>query len=163
MKETSCQNGFTIIELIIAMAIMGVLFTVGYANFREYSQQKILEKAVLTIEGDIRLAQQLARSGKKIGTCDVLSSYQFTVTSNTSYQIDAKCNNGTFTERIETSVFLQTDTTINIPSTNPIDFYVLARGTNIPNSTPALITVTHPLTGRTKTISISSSGDTNLQ
>lgn len=163
MKSILQTKGFTIIELIISMAIMGVLFTVGYANFREYSQQQILERSVLTIEGDIRLAQQLARSGKKIGTCDVLNGYRFYVTGVNSYRIDAVCSNGFPNERIESSVFVQTDTTISTPSPNPIIFFVLARGTNISDSTPAIIDITHQPTGNTKTIVISSSGDTNLQ
>ena len=51
------NSGYTLIELIVVIAIMAILFSFGSANFREYARKKDVSNAALLMKGDLRLAQ----------------------------------------------------------------------------------------------------------
>lgn len=59
------NKGFTMVEMVMVVVIMAILFTMGAANYRDYQQRQYLESAVLQVEADLRLAQQMALSGVK--------------------------------------------------------------------------------------------------
>src|SRR5579859_4323674 len=89
-------SGYTLIELLIVMAIIGVLVTIGYLNFQNYSRQQSLISAARSIQVAIRQAEEYANAGNKPASCaTLLNGYQFNVTSGTTYEIDANCTPNT--------------------------------------------------------------------
>ncbi len=117
--------GFTLIELLVSVLIISILFSLGYANFRRYSQKQAVWAAARQIEGDIRKAQSYAMAGK--GTCSsgYLLGYQFRWISDTSYQIRGVCRSGTSNSYIN-SLNISVSSSFSISNFNsPNDSYAL--------------------------------------
>ena len=66
-KENSnnLKKGFTIVELVMVIVIMAILFSMGTISYRDYQRRQYLEGAATMVEADLRLAQEMALSGKK--------------------------------------------------------------------------------------------------
>jgi prepilin-type N-terminal cleavage/methylation domain-containing protein len=59
------KKGYTLIELIVVMMIMGIIFSLVTANYRDYSRRQLVVGAARQIKGDLRYTQQLALAGRK--------------------------------------------------------------------------------------------------
>ncbi len=150
-------RGYTLIELLIVMAIMGILFTVGYLSFQDYSRRQTLLAVGRSVRVDIRTAIESAIAGNKPAACNnVLNGYQLWITSNSAYEIDAICSAGNIVSK---QAVIPVGITISSPNPNPIIFKVLAQGTNIPTGTTATIQIKQTLTGYTDTITIGENGN----
>lgn len=132
LSDKKRSKGYTIIELIFAVAIMALLFSVGFTSYRDFQKRQYLENAVRSVKGDLRLAQEYALAGRKpdepLGnacTTSELNGYIFVQTSVSAYDIQARCTAGDVTIK---SVTLPSDVTIGSMSLNPILFQVLGRG-----------------------------------
>lgn len=150
---------YTLIEILVVLSIIGVLFGVAYASYRDFSRRQELAGVAKTIQGNLRRAQQNALSGVKppgtVCNSGILIGYDFYLVSNKEYQIRANCTNGNV---VVSSTVLSEDSSVLITSTNnPILFNVLGNGTNIADS--ATITVTHSVTGETVSVYVGSGGD----
>lgn len=93
-------SGFTLIELLIVIATMVLLFGLGMASYRSFSQRKAVEKVGIQVRNDLLLIQQYALSGKKPSpanpNCEnqnFLEGYVFRPGGN-SYTIYADCSTG---------------------------------------------------------------------
>lgn len=151
------KKGYTLLEILIVLAITALLFAVGYAGFREFSRRHELESKMTKLKSDIRLAQEQALSGKKPSGClGVLDGYKFQVSSPTNYKILSDCS-GTDLEIL--SVNLPTYINIGQIGISPIVFKTLGQGTNIPSNQSAVITIKHLVTGNYRSIKISSTGE----
>lgn len=159
-EKTRSANAFTLIELLIGLTIVGLIFSFGFANFRDFSRRQALLGEMRKVTGDLRLAQEKSLSGDKPTDIScaapyVLNGYNFYVTSSTSYKIQADCSGGTVDVK---SVDLVTGVTISTPSPNPIVFKALGQGTNIaPGGTT--LTLTQDETSATQTINVTSTGE----
>ena len=58
------RNGYTLIEILVALTIIGLLFSFGYVSFRDYSRRQAVSDAVKTMQGDLRLAEGDANRSK---------------------------------------------------------------------------------------------------
>ena len=102
-SKTALKNqGFTLIELLISLLVISVLVSLGYVNFRKYAQKQALWAVARQIEGDLRLAQSYAMSGKDASNCNTgtyLYGYRLVKVDNSSYKIQRVCRNpdGSFT------------------------------------------------------------------
>jgi prepilin-type N-terminal cleavage/methylation domain-containing protein len=152
------KNGYTLIELLIVITIIGILFSAGYLSFLDYSRQQALLSVVRGIQVDMHLAEDYAISGNKPTACNtLLNGYNFNVTSSSSYEVDANCTpNSNFQVK---TVTLPAGITISAPVPNPILFKSLAQGTNIAGGGTASIVVTQTLTGKTRTVTIGANGN----
>lgn len=171
-KNLVSVYGYTLIEILVGLAIIGLLFSFGFVSFRDYSRRQALAGAVKEVQGDLRLAQEDALTGLKPDdiNCNYnpvtlggrfLNGYGFRVVSQSNpaeYKIIASCSGGNAANPTK-DVTLSSGITISVPSPNPILFKVLGQGTNIPGGTPATITLS--LTGLTDTatITIGSGGE----
>jgi prepilin-type N-terminal cleavage/methylation domain-containing protein len=153
------SKGYTLIEILVVLTVIGIIFGIGYAAYRDFSRRQALAGAAKMVEGDIRSAQQNALSGQKpISGCTSLNGVSFDITSATTYSINYVCGGGVL---VKNSVTLPTNITIAVSplSGDPILFKVLGDGTNIPNGGNVIITITQAGTNKTSTITIGSGGD----
>jgi prepilin-type N-terminal cleavage/methylation domain-containing protein len=157
--HSSYLAGYTLIEILITLTIIGLIFGFGYISFREFSQRQALSGLARSIKGDLRLAQESALAGKKpsginCNSPNLLNGYYFQRVSSTNYTLGASCSAGTIESK---SVNLPADVTMSSFSPNPIIFKVLGQGTNISGST--IITLTQISSGNTRTITITDGGE----
>lgn len=68
-KTVNCQlstvNGFSLIELLVVISILGLLAGLGIASFSSFNRATRLSNAASQLRSDIRLAQSRALSGDK--------------------------------------------------------------------------------------------------
>jgi len=152
------KNGYTLIEVLIVIAIMAILFTIGFNSFQDYQRQQILIAGVRGVTADLHTAEEYALSGYKPGGCTtLLNGYKFNVTSSTTYTISANCTPNTDIQ-VETNTMPQ-GLTISTPNPNPIFFKTLGQGTNIPSGGTATITITQTQTAKSHILSIGNYGN----
>jgi prepilin-type N-terminal cleavage/methylation domain-containing protein len=158
------QRGYTLIEILVALTIIGLLFSVGYANFRSFSQRQVVLDAAKNLQGDLRLAQQMALSGQKpddpnCNSPNTLNGYDFNIVSGSSYEIKASCSGGTVSAA-EKTVDVSSGAAIAspFPSPNPILFKVLGNGTNISAGGSASIKIVQTGTTNQTTVTIGAGG-----
>ena len=118
------MKGFTLIEILISLTIIGLLFGFGFANFRDYSQRQQLLSVARNIQGELRLIQGKASAGEKPIGCDTLSSYSFLINA-ASYQIAAVCGSGNMIIKTED---LPSGITLTATGDNPVLFKILGQG-----------------------------------
>ena len=153
LKLPHLTFGYTLIEILVVLSIMGLLFGAGYANLRGFQRRQSLSDAAKQVQGDLRYAQELALSGQKPSNVNCtgannLNGYLFTVlSSSNSYEIRASCT-GAVPPPASKSVTLPVG--LSITSTlSSLLFKVLGNGTNNAtisvsqqgNSVPVTITV----------------------
>ena len=162
IQNSKC--GYTLIEILVAITIVGLLFGVGYVNFRDFSRREAIAGAGKLLQGDLRLSQQMALSGQKpqdvsCNTPNLLNGYDFHIVSASEYTIKANCSGGVVTT-VAKDVILPSDITFSpIPSPNPVMFKVLGQGTNIPSGSTVTVALIQSQTSNTYSIKIGSGGD----
>lgn len=161
-KRFNFQNGFNLVELLVAISIMGILFGMGYSNFRGFSSRQALLNTSKMVESDIRLAQSSALAGQlpsDLGCngANDLNGYFFTILNNTSYEIRASCSGGIPSAK----------KTVNLPSgiiftstPSSILFKVLGNGTDLLSSKS--ISLSQSGTNNASNISVSIGGQVDL-
>lgn len=143
------MKGYTLIEILVVLAIMSLLFNFGSAGFRDFARRQALSGTAKNIQGDLRLAQANAATGQKPSGCTTtLDSYSFNVKSASRYTIEANCAVSTIVKDVN----LPSGITISTPSLNPLKFKVLSQGTNLTSdwtltlsqtgTNPVMVTVT---------------------
>lgn len=151
---TGTNQGFTFVELLVVMVTMALLFSLGYANYRDFSRRQEIESWARRIEGDLRLAQQYASSGKKTAGCSVLDGYQF---SSLQHPFNRYAINPVCTGVIGSSIkIVNLPSHIQISTLPPVLFKVLEQGNSL--TTPST-TVTLTAYGLTETVTITSGGE----
>jgi prepilin-type N-terminal cleavage/methylation domain-containing protein len=158
-------SAYTLIEILVGLTIVGLLFGVGYANFRSFSQRQVVVSAAKILQGDLRLTQELALSGQKPNDAkcnspvNTLNGYNFTILSPSTYEIRASCSGGA-PGVVYKTVTLSSGVIFVSPfaSPNPILFKVLGNGTNIPEGGNVVIKMTQTGTTNQTNITVSSGG-----
>lgn len=138
MKKSVHAPAYTLIEILVTLTIIGILFSFGYASFRDFARRQELAGAAKQLQGDLRLAQQMALSGQKPTTgCGTLSGINFRVESSScagntgsSYAIEFNCS-GIIQSPPSKCVDFPKDISVIPPGVNPITFNVLGNGTNL--------------------------------
>lgn len=167
MKYNSAytKSAYTLIELLVGITITTIVFSVGYAGFREFSRRQALTGVTKTVIADLRKIQQLALTGQKppasAGTCPKLVGYTFTRTNGgASYDINASCDVSVGSTPDIRSRFIKNVTlngvTFTMP-TSPTLFKVLGQGTNL--SSANTLRFTHTATNTIADIIIGTGGE----
>lgn len=157
-------KGFTLIELLVGITVTSIVFTVGYAGFREFSRRQALTGVTKMVVADLRQIQQLALTGQKPTggvSCLKLIGYSFVRTGASVYELRANCDNTLITgSPILTSPVIKT-TNLNgvtfTATTASTMFKVLGQGTNL-NAVNSL-TFTHTATNTNAIITIGIGGE----
>lgn len=86
--------GFTLVEMLVVVSIMGVVFGGSIAGYNAFNQHQVLVNAGKELVSQLRQAQVDARSGiKPTGSCSRLDGYRVSSGSNsTQYTVTAVCN-----------------------------------------------------------------------
>jgi prepilin-type N-terminal cleavage/methylation domain-containing protein len=150
------KNGYTLIEILITLTIVALLFSFGYASFRDFSRRQALSNAVGAVQGDLRIAQGDSATGQKPAGCsDTLIAYNFRIvtTSPAEYVIEAICG---VTKTTVKDVTL--DPSIILSNPGPIQFKVLDQGTNAGDSN-WILTFTQAGTSSTATVTVTTGGN----
>ncbi len=118
-------GGFTLIELIIAMSIMGLLVGAGAVSYRDFNRRQLLRSAALNVKNTFRDIQSKAINGQKpVGViCTTLLGYEVSFTAQ-SVQWRAQCSNGF--GPTESYILPSRITVVQQPP--PVVFQVLDRG-----------------------------------
>lgn len=146
------SSGFTLVELVVVLMTMSLLFTFAYASYREFARRQQVTSALGLLKSDLRLAQQLATSGKKpTSGCTRLDGYElFVECSSKRYTIYPRCDGATGSTAFKTVNFPFGVTFSSTTGSSSLIFKVLGNGVNISSgSSPAMITAgyTAHLTG----------------
>lgn len=78
------KKGFTLIELVISVAIMGMLVAGGIAAYRTFNTRQLVMSAGKEYVQLLRVAQKKAKSGEKPAGCTTLAGYRVSVVANGS-------------------------------------------------------------------------------
>lgn len=130
------RNGFTLIELIVSIAILMLLMAGLLASYNNYNQGQVLKQAAQTVKANLRLGQSKALSALKPASgCTQLQGYTVSFTP-TSYSIQAQCTEGL----VGTSTSLSLPTNVSF-SPVPASFVygVLTRGLLNTNSSVSIL------------------------
>jgi Tfp pilus assembly protein FimT len=159
-KKNTFLDGFTIIELTIVVITLSILFVVGFAGFRSFSQGQQVDGALGQIKGDLRFAQEAALAGKKPVGCGFLNGYLVRYMSATSYQLYANCDNNVnvvLPEKPLSDFSTFYPRVVINSSFSDIFFRVLGRGV----ISAVTVTLRNTSTSQTKSISVTSGGQIN--
>jgi len=152
------RQGFTLIEVLISLTIIGLLFGFGFVSFRDYSRRQQLVSVARTIKGELRLVQSKASAGEKPASCNganTLSSYSFQIINSISYKVAANCLAGNVdikTENLPDGISMS-------PASGTISFKVLGQGTNITAGGSFVITFTQAGTNNTSLVTVTAGGE----
>ena len=154
MLNTHRTNvGFTLIELLVTISIISMLVIGAVAGYGNFNNKNLLKQTVLTLKNNIRLTESNASLGNKPSGCTKLSSYRITF-AGSGYTMVANCTNGVIAPTV-TITYPIGVTMPALPTPNPLEFYVLSKGTNISGSTPLILSGV----AGTYTLDITESGD----
>lgn len=155
------RQGYTLIEVLISLTIIGLLFGFGFASFRDFSRRQHLASVARTIKGELRLVQGKASAAEKpdnvkcSGT-NTLSSYSFQIVNSTSYKVTANCLGGNV-DIWDVPKSLPDGISMS-PTSGTISFKVLGQGTNIV-SVPIVITFTQAGTNNKSYVTVTAGGE----
>jgi prepilin-type N-terminal cleavage/methylation domain-containing protein len=163
------QSGFTFIEALIVIVIMGILVGVGVSGYREFSRRQKIDVVIRSLLSDVRTAQKNASSGDKTapGCIGSLDGYVFSPTgctgaagNCTGYDIRIRCSGSTSTS-VQKSVAFPAGVTMRTPGipAGGIIFKSLVNGTNITSLTGVSFIVTDSGSTISKTIIVLPSGE----
>lgn len=148
------QKGFTLIEIVVAFAVMAVLATVAVASFVNYSKIQVLQIASSELSSTLNLAKSRALSQTKPSSCQgqTLNGYKVALSvANSSYNLYAVC--GSFEYKIGETSFLPQNVLFSpMPTSTSFFFPVIVSG--VSGSGTIYLTAY----GNTKSITVDSIG-----
>lgn len=155
------QNGFTLLEVILVLAILAVISTIGFSYLGGFKSGADIEETANQIVGKLRETQNKAMAGednKKWGihfyndNADATLSY-YEIFSGNDYA------GGTVIEKIYLSS-LAADARFDTPSAGQSIDIIFSKITGVP---PSAQNIVISLQGATKTISVETSGRIKIQ
>lgn len=63
-KLSGCSRGFTFVELMLVLLLLGLILLLTFPNFREFVMPRDMKRAVLSFVGTLRYAQNQAATTK---------------------------------------------------------------------------------------------------
>lgn len=123
MLPILAKRGFTLIELLIVISIMALLSVVAYANFKDFAQDRVVNKAIGQIQTALRLAQANATSSF---LCQGLASVDWSVSIRADkINVDLTCGESGFVVQTTTLQNVLVDSIEGSACTSPTDILPL--------------------------------------
>ena len=143
------KQGFTLVELILVLAIIGLMVGIGVANFRDFGKRQIVGNISRQIVGDLQGAAADAAAGRRLSGCTgeyLGDRVTFPIDGSgraTSYTVYSACSTTSSsikTVTLPANAFL----TFNVSGVGSVNllFKPLQLGTDAPGS-GFIITVSH--------------------
>jgi prepilin-type N-terminal cleavage/methylation domain-containing protein len=125
----SALLGFSLIELLVVVSVIGILTGVGYIGFNSVSQDQMLKKAVKQLKSGLYEARQNAFYGKKPDANCTLEGYLVNPEADSrSVLITANCGDSNLQKEIKFDPGVTLEVNNPIPS---FSFLPLNQGTDI--------------------------------
>lgn len=111
------QSGFTLIEMIVVIVIIGILAGMGIVRVIKLDQSRLVENASKNFAGTLLVAKSRAFAGVRPAACvGQLLDWRVVVSSQTSYKLSTGCGNSiTPTIFDKQTVTLPTGVTVSLP------------------------------------------------
>lgn len=149
-KFSRVNSGFTLVELLIATSIMGILFSLGMAQYMKFNRQQVLDQAVLELKTNLHHAQNMALAGKKECTEGAFDGILVKAIDDERYQISSSCNKGAQTTEIGEYKVPQGIRRTGGLEDPGILFKPLTGGTNLSDDETITLTFRSEMTGEVK-------------
>lgn len=152
------KNGFTIVELLIVILVMGILMSIGTASYRDFARGQAVVSAKRQIMADLRSAQSDALHGRKPAACTGTLegySFEFNTSAPWGYSVSVLCPASANAVLLKTHTF-ESNVTVTAPSPNPIVFSPVNQGNNVTGTATIGISMA---SGQTETVVITASGE----
>lgn len=93
-KKNTSQLGFTLVEIIVVMAIMGITLVVGTTAYTNQARERQMRQDAEKIVNEIHSMKQnvLARNVQSDTSCDLQSYYLTALAGSSNYTINRRCN-----------------------------------------------------------------------
>ncbi len=155
------QNGYTLIEILVTISIIGVLVTIGVASYHNFNRQRTVDRAADELQSYFRLAASKAQNNEKDTTIctkdeDILEAWHIDLSNATLPTMYGECNT------IAPKTFPSSAVAIDlfgatVSPNNDIEFYPLVKGggTNLPSPLPIVLSKN----GKSKTITLDPLGN----
>lgn len=88
------KTGFTLIEILIAIAIIGLLSLLVLPNLRKFNQEQVLKQAAATFTQTLQKAKNNAQTKVKCSDGRTSSSWSVYIPSSSAYELRAQCLDG---------------------------------------------------------------------
>ncbi|EKE05343.1 MAG: hypothetical protein ACD_19C00354G0004 [uncultured bacterium] len=152
MKISNVQKGFTLVELLIVIAVVGILAAITTVSFVDYYQNQIVQTAASELVSTLNLAKSNALSQVKPPACAALDGYRVVIANGATYNLEVVCS-GTPTTVNSKSLSSPPDFTGMI---FPSSFLFEVLTGNVVNSGSSTINISGY--GKTQSITVSSTG-----
>ena len=94
MINKKIQKGFTLIELITVIAIIGLIIGISIPSFMTYSNIQSLQAGTLGVVTTLQQAKSSSESQAKPSSCaQTLDGYQVRILTYQTYQLGVMCSN----------------------------------------------------------------------
>lgn len=156
MAATKRNAGFTLLELIVVMAIMALFFGISIANYNGYTAEKKFDAEVKKFTDILELAKSKARAGD-VGafSCTDFDGYEVAF-SDPQYFLRMCCDNSCTSFNTVATYSFPDYVTADLAGATEIRFHPLSYALDSPN--PITITINSVTLGKCVEVTISPNG-----
>lgn len=93
-KNNIFQRGFTLVEIIVVMAIMGITLVVGTTAYTNQARERQMKQDAEKIVNEIQSMKQnvLARNVQSDTSCNLQGYFLTSLAGSSNYTINRRCN-----------------------------------------------------------------------